>query len=79
MLAVPIVNPVVIMSTYYAFPDNISVVIYRTIGGVVGALIVGLLTGIMYDNKRRKMKLLKMIMLDFIVIVVLIVIIIIFH
>lgn len=53
MLAVPIVNPVVIMSTYYAFPDNISVVIYRTIGGVVGALIVGLLTGIMYDKKKK--------------------------
>ena len=54
MLAVPIVNPVVIMSTYYAFPNNINVVIYRTIGGVIGALIIGLLTGVIYDKKKKE-------------------------
>lgn len=52
MLAVPIVNPVVIMSTYYAFPNEINVVIYRTLGGVIGALIVGMVIGFIYDKKK---------------------------
>ena len=52
MLAVPIVNPVVIMSTYYAFPNEINVVIYRTLGGVIGALIVGIVIGFFYDKKK---------------------------
>ena len=50
MLAVPIVNPVVIMSTYYAFPNNVAIVILRTIGGILGALIIGLIIGALYDN-----------------------------
>ncbi len=53
MLAVPIVNPVVIMSTYYAFPNNINIVIYRTIGGVIGSLIVGMIVGLIYDKKKN--------------------------
>lgn len=53
MLAVPIVNPVVIMSTYYAFPNDINIVIYRTIGGVIGALIVGMIVGLIYDKKKN--------------------------
>lgn len=53
MLAVPIVNPVVIMSTYYAFPGNLNIVILRTIGGILGALIVGLIIGKLYDNKNK--------------------------
>lgn len=53
MLSVPIVNPVVIMSTYYAFPNDINIVIYRTIGGVIGALIVGMVVGFIYDKKKN--------------------------
>lgn len=53
MLAVPIVNPVVIMSTYYAFPNDINIVIYRTIGGVIGSLIVGMIVGLIYDKKKN--------------------------
>ena len=53
MLSVPIVNPVVIMSTYYAFPNDINIVIYRTIGGVIGALIVGIIVGFIYDKKKN--------------------------
>lgn len=53
MLAVPIVNPIVIMSTYYAFQSDISIVIYRTIGGIIGALIVGMLIGVIYDKKKN--------------------------
>ena len=52
MLSVPIVNPVVIMSTYYAFPNDINIVIYRTIGGVIGALIVGMIVGFIYDKRK---------------------------
>ena len=54
MLAVPIVNPVVMMSTYYAFPGNIDIVLLRTIGGVIGALIVGLTIGFFYDKNDKK-------------------------
>ena len=43
MLSVPIVNPVVIMSTYYAFYDVKSMVLVRTIGGFVCAIISGLI------------------------------------
>ena len=53
MLSVPIVNPVVIMSTYYAFPNDINIVIYRTVGGVIGALIVGMIVGFIYDKKKN--------------------------
>lgn len=53
MLAVPIGNPVVIMSTYYAFSNNINIAIYRTIGGVIGALIVGMIVGLIYDKKKN--------------------------
>ena len=53
MLSVPIVNPVVIMSTYYAFPNDLNMVIYRTVGGVIGALIVGIIIGFIYDKKKN--------------------------
>ena len=43
MLAVPIVNPVVIMSTYYAFYDVQSMVLVRTIGGFVCAIMIGII------------------------------------
>lgn len=42
MISVPIVNPVVIASTYYAFND-IKVVLIRIFGGVLCAIIIGLL------------------------------------
>ena len=53
MLSVPIVNPIVIMSTYYAFPNDLNMVIYRTVGGVIGALIVGIIIGFIYDKKKN--------------------------
>ena len=55
MLAVPIVNPIVIMSTYYAFPNNISIVLLRTLGGAVIALIVGLVMGYLYKDKNKEL------------------------
>ena len=53
MLSVPIVNPVVIMSTYYAFPNEINISIYRILGGIIGALIVGMIVGLIYDKKKN--------------------------
>lgn len=43
MMSVPIVNPVVIMSTYYAFYDTQEMVIIRTAGGFVCAVIIGII------------------------------------
>lgn len=43
MLAAPIVNPIAIVSTIYAFQTMRSVVIYRVIAGVVIAIAVGLI------------------------------------
>lgn len=55
MLAVPIVNPIVIMSTYYAFPNNLSIVLLRILGGGLIALIVGLIIGYLYNGKNKEL------------------------
>ncbi|WP_242845963.1 hypothetical protein [Clostridium novyi] len=41
MLSVPIVNPIVIMSTYYAFYNKISIFIIRCVGGVLASILIG--------------------------------------
>ncbi len=43
MLAAPIVNPIVIASTFYAFPGQPSIAFYRVFLGVVIALAAGLM------------------------------------
>lgn len=43
MLAAPIVNPICILSTYYAFQGNISVVMCRIISGILIAVICGII------------------------------------
>lgn len=43
MLAAPIVNPIAIISTIYAFQGMKSVVIYRVIAGIIIAISVGLI------------------------------------
>lgn len=45
MLAVPIVNPVVLASTYYAFGNDMNMLMLRGVGGLVGAIAVGALVG----------------------------------
>lgn len=55
ILSVPIINPIVIMSTYYAFDNNIKIVLIRVIGGVIGSIIVGSIMGILYDKKGIKL------------------------
>ena len=42
MLTVPIVNPIVVASTFYAFKD-INIVLIRVFGGIICAIIIGLL------------------------------------
>lgn len=45
MLAVPIVNPVVLASTYYAFGNDMKMMALRGIGGLIGAILVGVVVG----------------------------------
>jgi len=40
MLSVPIVNPIVTLSTYYAFSD-IKIILIRLLGGMVTAIVIG--------------------------------------
>ncbi|MBU5255349.1 permease [Tissierella praeacuta] len=43
MTATPVINPVVILSTYYAFNGNLSIVIGRVCFGVIGAILIGII------------------------------------
>jgi hypothetical protein len=52
MLASPIINPVVLLSTYYAFySKNPEIFWYRLLFGIIIALIVGIIIGIIFDKK----------------------------
>lgn len=51
MLAVPIINPVVIMSTYYAFYDKQSMVVIRTVGGFIASILIGMIVNSLEENK----------------------------
>ena len=50
MLSVPIVNPIVILSTFYAFND-LKIVIIRLVGGIVSAILVGFIAESLSVNK----------------------------
>ncbi len=52
MLAVPIINPVVIMSTYYAFYDKQAMVILRMAGGFVAAILIGIIVNALEKDKQ---------------------------
>ncbi|MBE6053294.1 MAG: permease [Clostridium sartagoforme] len=52
MLTVPIVNPVVIASTFYAFQD-IKIVLIRVFGGIICAIVIGLLIEL-FTNKKTQ-------------------------
>lgn len=41
MTAAPVINPVVILSTYYAFSGNLTIVIGRVCFGIIAAVIIG--------------------------------------
>ncbi|MDU5105503.1 MULTISPECIES: permease [unclassified Clostridium] len=55
MLTVPIVNPVVIASTFYAFKD-INIVLIRVFGGITCAIIIGLLVEIFTNRNEQVIK-----------------------
>ncbi|MCF0148964.1 MAG: permease [Clostridium sp.] len=55
MLTVPIVNPVVIASTFYAFKD-INIVLIRGFGGIACAVIIGLLVEIFTKRNEQVIK-----------------------
>ena len=53
MLSSPIINPVVLLSTYYAFfKVNPNIFWYRLIFGIAISLIVGIIIGIIFNKKR---------------------------
>ncbi|MGL5615935.1 MAG: permease [Sarcina sp.] len=51
MLAAPIVNPLVIISTYYAFDGDLKFVFFRFFLGVIIAIIAGLFMGIFTEGE----------------------------
>lgn len=55
MLTVPIVNPVVIASTFYAFKD-INIVLIRVFGGIICAIIIGLLIEVFTKKNQQVVK-----------------------
>lgn len=54
MLSVPIINPIVIMSTYYAFYDKQAMVLIRITGGFVAAILIGILVNLLKENEEGK-------------------------
>ena len=55
MLSVPIVNPIVILSTFYAFND-IRIVLIRVLGGIISAILIGVLIDILTNKKEEVIK-----------------------
>lgn len=52
MLAAPIINPVVLIATAYAFKDRIpDMIYYRSIFGLIISITVGIILGVMIDKK----------------------------
>ena len=53
MLASPIINPIVLLSTYNAFyKTNPQIFYYRLILGIIIALIVGIIMGLLFNKKK---------------------------
>ena len=52
MLSSPIINPVVLLSTYYAFYNtNSKIFFYRFFLGILISLIIGIIMGLLFKNK----------------------------
>lgn len=59
MLSVPIMNPVVLLSTHYAFMGMSYMVIARAMFGMIGAITIGYLVAVLHKDspfKREKVK-----------------------
>jgi uncharacterized membrane protein YraQ (UPF0718 family) len=53
MLSVPIINPVVIMSTYYAFYDKQAMLLLRIAGGFVAAILIGIVVNFLKGKEDK--------------------------
>ncbi|MFA5528809.1 MAG: permease [Peptostreptococcales bacterium] len=53
MTAAPVINPVVILSTYYAFSANLTVVMGRVVFGIVAAITIGISFTIKKSNNSK--------------------------
>jgi len=51
MLSVPIINPIVLLSTYYAFSNNLNIVFLRIFGGIFISIFIGLILEVLTKNK----------------------------
>jgi Predicted permeases len=54
MLSVPIVNPIVLVSTYYAFKGKIYMLFARLIFGIIAAMVIGYLIDLLHTGKSLK-------------------------
>ncbi|OPJ59568.1 permease [Clostridium oryzae] len=45
MLSVPLINPIVLFSTYYAFSNNHKIIIMRVVFGFISAIVIGNIIG----------------------------------
>jgi len=54
MLSVPIMNPVVLLSTHYAFMGMPYMVIARAMFGMIGAITIGVLIGLLHKDSPLK-------------------------
>ena len=59
MLSVPIMNPVVLLSTHYAFIGMSYMVIARAMFGMIGAITIGVLIGILHKDSPFKRQIVK--------------------
>jgi len=54
LFAVPIINPLVIASTWVAFPDRPTVVLLRVAFGLAGPLLAGILVQVLFGQKEMR-------------------------
>lgn len=54
MFAAPLVNPIAIMATFFAFPENPGIMIYRILAALVIATISGLIFSVLLPPKAMK-------------------------
>ena len=59
MLSVPIMNPVVLLSTHYAFMGMSYMVIARAVFGIIGAITIGILIGVLHKDSPFKHQVIK--------------------
>lgn len=59
IMAAPIVNPIVIIATFYAFGLSWKIALYRIVVGIIIAILSGFFLGIFYSGKDKDSEILK--------------------